>query len=85
MRRIRVYVDTSVFGGVADEEFAVSSRRFFDRVQRAEFVVLISQITIDELAEAPQEAQQILKDLPDDSLDEVAADDWRKRIWTLAY
>ncbi len=31
MRRIRVYVDTSVFGGTDDEEFSVASRRFFEK------------------------------------------------------
>ena len=42
MRRTRVYVDTSVFGGVCDEEFAQPSRRFFERVSRGEFVVVVS-------------------------------------------
>ena len=32
MHRIRVYADTSVFGGVRDEEFAEPSREFFRRV-----------------------------------------------------
>ena len=30
---IRVYADTSVYGGVFDEEFAKPSRAFFDLVQ----------------------------------------------------
>lgn len=75
MRRIAVYVDTSVFGGVADDEFAVASGRFFDRVCRGEFVVFISQITVDELTGAPEEVQQVLKDLPDECLVQVAADE----------
>jgi hypothetical protein len=33
VHRIRVYVDTSVFGGTQDEEFFVESSRFFDRVR----------------------------------------------------
>jgi len=74
MRRISVYVDTSVFGGTADDEFADPSRRFFERVHRGEFVVLLSQITVDELAGAPEGIQQVLKDLPDGSLIQVAAD-----------
>ena len=49
MRRIRVYVDTSVFGGTDDEEFSVASRRFFERIRGGEFIVLVSQITLDEL------------------------------------
>ena len=33
MHRIRVYVDTSVFGGTQDEEFFVESSDFFDQVR----------------------------------------------------
>ena len=32
MPPIRVYADTSVFGGVFDEEFQVASRTFFEQV-----------------------------------------------------
>jgi predicted nucleic acid-binding protein len=68
MRKIRVYVDTSVFGGTEDEEFAVASRRFFERVHRGEFTVLVSQITVDELTGAPAAIQNVLKELSGDSL-----------------
>lgn len=34
MHKIRVYIDTSVFGGVHDEEFAEASKRFFARVKQ---------------------------------------------------
>ncbi len=75
MRKPRVYVETSVFGGTADEDFATGSRMFFDRVHQGDFVLLISQITLDELTGAPENVQQVLKDLPDDSLVQVANDD----------
>jgi hypothetical protein len=32
-RPIRVYADTSVYGGVFDEEFSVTSTAFFDSVR----------------------------------------------------
>ena len=68
MRKIRVYVDTSVFGGVGDEEFAVPSQRFFERVRGGEFVVLVSEITEQELSRAPVQVQDVLRELPSDSL-----------------
>jgi hypothetical protein len=74
VRKPRVYVDKSVFGGTADEEFAVASRRLFDRVCRGEFVVLVSQISLDELTDGPHGVQQILRDLPHGRLVEVPAD-----------
>jgi hypothetical protein len=42
MRRIRVYIDTSVFGGVNDEEFARSSKQFLSRLKNGEFTIVIS-------------------------------------------
>ena len=33
MQKIRVYIDTSVFGGVGDEEFAEATDRFFERLR----------------------------------------------------
>ncbi len=66
MRKLRVYVDTSVFGGADDEEFAVASRRFFERVHRGEFIVLVSQVTVDELQGAPPCVQNALQGLPAD-------------------
>jgi len=64
MRKIRVYADTSVFGGALDEEFAEPSRRFFQRVERGEFVVLLSTHTLDELAPAPEQVLEVLRRLP---------------------
>ncbi len=34
MRKLRVYADTSVFGGCFDEELATESRAFFNEVAR---------------------------------------------------
>ena len=48
MRRIRVYVDTSVFGGTQDEEFRDVSEHFFEHVNMGRYVVLVSEVTLDE-------------------------------------
>ena len=56
MRKIRVYVDTSVFGGTEDEEFAVPSRRFFERVHGGEFIVLVSQVTVARVEQSAGES-----------------------------
>ena len=73
MRKIRVYVDTSVFGGTEDEEFADASRRFFRRVQKGEFMVLLSAHTLDELAPAPGKVLEFLRALPKNCVETVPA------------
>ena len=39
---MRVYADTSVFGGVFDAEFEAASMAFFDLVRRCPFRLIVS-------------------------------------------
>ena len=52
-RPLRVYVDTSVFGGVHDEEFREPSERFFSAVRAGAFVVPVSEALVVEIASSP--------------------------------
>jgi len=72
MPRTRIYVDTSVFGGVYDEEFAEPSRRFFDRVRSGDFVVLVSEQVTQELADAPSAVRSVFEGLPRGYMEEIA-------------
>jgi len=71
MHRIRVYVDTSVLGGVFDDEFAGPSKRFFELVRRGEYVLLVCEETIREILEAPESVRAFWEDLPDAVLEHV--------------
>lgn len=73
MNPLRVYADTSVFGGVGDDEFASLSRAFFDRVAGGEVTVLVSQITYNELAAAPSCVRRVLERLEPGQVEEVPA------------
>ncbi len=53
MKKIRVYADTSVFGGVYDTEFDTPGRIFFDQVKSGHFSLVISAIVQDEIETAP--------------------------------
>ena len=75
VRRLRVYVDNSVFGGVHDDEFAEASKRFFELVRKGRYRVLLSTITYDEIGRAPARARQVLEKLPDEALERVAITD----------
>jgi hypothetical protein len=52
-RPLRSYVDTSVFGGLHDDEFRTATERFFAAVRAGRIVVLVSPATADEIAAAP--------------------------------
>jgi hypothetical protein len=76
MPKVRVYADTSVFGGVADEEYAEPSRLFFERVRRGAVVLIVSTQVLRELSGAPQIVRQELEGLPQEHLEatEVTAE-----------
>jgi PIN domain len=61
---VRVYADTSVFGGCFDDEFRTESVRFFEEVRDGRFVLVVSNVTLDELELAPDAVRAILVELP---------------------
>ncbi len=69
MKRPRIYVDTSVFGGCYDDEFRDVSLQFFDAVKDGGFIVVVSRTTLDEVNEAPMRVQKVLGDLDVNSVE----------------
>jgi predicted nucleic acid-binding protein len=63
MKTMRIYADTSVFGGVFDAEFAVSSQVFFDQVRGKRFELISSALVVDELGEAPERVRNFFLEL----------------------
>ncbi len=61
---MRYYVDTSVFGGYYDEGYIEFSRLFFEQVVDNKYRIVYSNITLEELQNAPDRVQDILKNLP---------------------
>lgn len=53
----RVYVDTSVFGGVFDNEFERASQDFFDQIKNGQFTLVTSAVVQEEIVPAPQEVK----------------------------
>lgn len=62
-RPIRVYADTSVFGGVFDDEFAKPSRRFFDLVRLGRFVLVCSTTLVDEVLDGPPNVRALYEEM----------------------
>jgi predicted nucleic acid-binding protein len=63
----RIYIDTSVFGGYFDEEFAEHTIHLFDRLRNGEFILLFSTVTQDELENAPENVKGLVKSLKAES------------------
>lgn len=71
MRAPRIYADTSVIGGCLDAEFSIDSSRFIEMVKIGKYILLLSEITITELAKAPVAVQNILISLSEEVVEKV--------------
>ncbi len=56
---VRVYADTSVYGGVFDDEFRRGSIAFLEQVGEGRFELVISQLCRDEIDGAPARVRQL--------------------------
>ncbi len=54
---MRIYADTSIFGGVFDIEFSVASSKFFKEVDNGEFELVTSAVVEAEIEPAPKEVK----------------------------
>lgn len=63
MPLIRVYIDTSVFGGRFDPEFTNDSEEFFQTILKGKIKPLISETLIGEITYAPIEVRELLEQI----------------------
>jgi predicted nucleic acid-binding protein len=54
MKKLKVYLDTSVIGGSFDDEFKEHSVKLITDIRNDKIIGMISSITIDELEKAPE-------------------------------
>lgn len=64
MKKLSIYVDTSVVGGCEDEEFLTVSRRLWSRFRAGEYTLVVSDLTMQELETAPANVRRHLEDIP---------------------
>lgn len=72
MKRLRIYVDTSVIGGCLDVEFAAESQRLLEAIRNNKAVMLLSDLVISELVDAPPNVRDILTTLPTEVIEDVS-------------
>ncbi|NJL89910.1 MAG: type II toxin-antitoxin system VapC family toxin [Coleofasciculaceae cyanobacterium SM2_1_6] len=60
----RIYVDTSVIGGYYNTSVKKESRRLIAAIRQGFFSMLLSDLVLAELAEAPQIVQEVLTTIP---------------------
>jgi hypothetical protein len=80
MKKLRVYIDTSVIGGCFDPEFAGPSRVVFHSAQQGSFDLVVSDVATAELAGAPPTVQSFYHSLPQGLLEMVSVSEEAVRL-----
>jgi len=74
MRIMRIYVDTSVIGGCFDEEFSDDSKRLIEYALSGKIVLLVSDVVLRELENAPVFVRNLISTLPDSCIERLYSD-----------
>ena len=68
---LRIYADTSVFGGCEDDEFRTPSRRLFEQFRAGAATLLLSEVTVGELRNAPEAVRAIVDQIPEERIERL--------------
>ena len=80
LKTLRIYADTSVFGGCFDDEFSEESITFFKEIRKGKFILVLSTTTLRELEEAPDDVKKILAEIPVNHVELVEFSDEIKEL-----
>lgn len=61
MKKFRIYLDTSVFGGYFDDIFQKATHTFFEIILQKKILPLISDMLLEEAADAPAQVRDLVR------------------------
>ena len=77
---IKVYVDTSVFGGYFDAEFEEWSNKVIEEFKAGLKILIISDLTLKELEEAPANVLNLVEEIPEEHKEYVILNDESREL-----
>ena len=77
---MKIYVDTSAFGGCFDAEFEEWSNKLVEEFMRGVKVAVISDLTLRELEDAPLKVRSLVGEIPEEHKEYVVLDDETREL-----
>ena len=68
---IKYYLDTSIFGGYFDLEFEEATKKLFEQIRNKNIKILYSELTRNELMNAPTKVKDFVNSLPEDVIEYI--------------
>lgn len=75
MKKQRIYLDTSVYGGFFDDEFQDFTKPLFERIKSGEFTIIFSTLLEEELEMAPEKVRQLVRGIDSNDAEFVTETD----------
>ena len=94
MKKLRIYLDTSVIGGCFDDEVKGYSNKLFENIKTGKLIGVLSNIVQDELLEVPENVKEVILSLPQENIirvqstsemEDLTEKDLKEHIVTLKY
>lgn len=73
-------MDTSVIGGCYDDEFKEPSRALMKMAGEGRLCLLLSQLLVDELKNAPDRVQRVVVDIPRENVEAILLGEESQRL-----
>lgn len=80
MKKLRIYIDTSVVGGCLDAGFADDSFALLEMARRGDVALLVSDLLAAELMRTPAEVQAVYIGLPESSMERTERSQETERL-----
>lgn len=77
---MRLYLDTSVFGGYFEPEFEAWTKRMFERIAKDKHVILFSSLLELELIGSPENVRSLAYGLPVSMVERMELDPTARRL-----
>ncbi|WP_310992967.1 PIN domain-containing protein [Aequorivita marina] len=71
MKKQRIYLDTSVYGGYFDDEFQEFTKPLFERINKSEFTIIFSTMLEGELELAPEKVRKLVREIENEDTEFV--------------
>ena len=71
IKKLTIYIDTSVIGGFFDIEFQEETKSLFNEINSEKYEVIFSAVTSDELLNAPLPVRELIKTIPQNCIKQV--------------
>ena len=72
---MKFYVDTSAWGGYYDKEFSEWTIPFIEQARQGKFTIVLSDVTLDELQDAPEKVRNLPTTIPPKFIETVTITD----------